>query len=166
MNEHPDIEELSSKELSTAVKEHVEDCDICSQILEDMKMLEIDLHDLNKKVDIPEYVDRNVALEITLRSEEIRRIIFRKNLLTSISAIAAVLILSFTLFTNLKTPQSQLADINGDGEINVLDSLVLAQNIDRQSSDKKFDQNGDGLIDKEDLLIVRNAVVSLEGKLP
>ncbi len=166
MNEHPDIAELSAIELSSAVSEHLQSCDVCSQIYADISLLELDLKDLGKKVEIPNYVDQKVHHEIAERSKAIRSSIFRKNLIASVSAIAAVLILSITVVTNLKSEKPLLADINGDGEVNVLDSLVLAQKINKNETDSKNDLNGDGQINVEDLQIVRSAVVSLEGRLP
>ena len=59
-----------------------------------------------------------------------------------------------------------MADINGDGEVNVLDSLFLARKIDSQVFDASKDLNEDGRLDSEDLQIVRNAVVNLDGIQP
>lgn len=166
MNEHPDIAELLAKELSEAVAAHVQDCEVCRQVHADISLLELDLKDLGQKVEIPEFADRKVYQDISERSRLIRKRLFRKNLIASVSAIAAVLILSITVVTNLKAEKPLLADINGDGEVNVLDSLMLAQKIDIKEIDRRNDLNGDGQIDLEDLQIVQNAVVSLDGRLP
>jgi len=166
MNEHPDIDELLVKELSGEVKSHLKDCDVCSQVHADIELLDIDLKDLNSKVEIPKTVDEKVYEDISYTSKTIRKSLFRRNLLASVSAIAAVLLLSITVVTNLKADKPLLADINGDGEVNVLDSLMLAQNIDSNTPNSKNDLNGDGQINSQDLQIVRDAVVSLDGSLP
>ena len=166
MNEHPDIAELSVKELSGAVSEHLESCDVCAQIHADILLLDVDLRELNQKTAIPVSVDQKVYHDISVRIKAIRKSIFRKNLIASVSAIAAVLLLSITVVTNLKVDKPLAADINGDGEVNVLDSLILAQQIDSDRSEIKNDLNDDGQINLEDLQIVQNAVVSLDGRLP
>ena len=166
MNEHPDIADLSAKELSDAVSVHLESCDVCAQIHADIQLLDVDLKELNLKTVIPASVDQQVYAEIAERSKTIRKSIFRKNLIASVSAIAAVLILSITVVTNLKVNKPLVADINGDGEVNVLDSLMLAQQIDSNQVELKNDLNDDGQINLEDVEIVQNAVVSLDGRLP
>lgn len=166
MSEHPDIADLSVAELSDAVKAHLLGCDVCSQIYADTQLLTIDLKDLNAIADIPDSVNESVYADISTRSRQIRESIFKKKLLVTASAIAAVLILSFSIVVNIKSDKGLVADINGDGEVNVLDTLILAQKIDAKKVDQNNDLNGDGLIDSEDLQIVRNAVVSLDGRLP
>ena len=166
MNEHPDIAELSADSLATAVSEHLQSCNVCSQIHADIKLLEGEFKDLNKRAEIPLAIDQKIYQDISERSKEIRKSIFRKNAFVSISAIAAVVILSFAVFTNVKSVDPIMADINRDGEVNVLDSLLLAQKIDKLSFDKTSDLNNDGVLDSKDLKLVRSAVVSLDGRLP
>ena len=166
MNEHPDIEELTAIELTSEVAAHLQSCNVCAQIHADVKLLEMDFKDLVQNANIPESVDEKIGQDISDRSTQIRKSLFRKNLITSLSAVAAVLILSFTLFTNINTVKNQLADINGDGEVNVIDSMLLAQNIELPDPDRKYDLNGDGAVNEKDLQMLRNAVVSLDGRLP
>lgn len=166
MNEHPDIAELSADSLAVAVSEHLQSCSVCSQIHADIKLLDGEFKDLKKKTEIPLLVDQKIYQEISERSKEIRKSLFRKNVFTSISAIAAVIILSFAVFTNVKSVDPVMADINKDGDVNVLDSLLLAQKIDKLSFDKASDLNGDGVLDSKDLKLVRSAVVNLDGRLP
>ena len=167
MNEHPDIAELSASELSSAVSEHLKECDVCSQIYDDIQLLNMDLKELSTHVEIPESINDKVYDEISVRSKLIRKALFKKNLIASVSAIAAVLILSITVVTNLKSNKGIVADINGDGEVNVLDSLTFAQKLESKNFEKENDLNGDGLINTDDLLIVRQAVVNIDrGSLP
>lgn len=166
MNEHVDIEDLLKDPLTAEVQEHLRCCDLCLQIYEDIRLLNLDLKELNHKIEIPDSVDEQVYLEASNRSRDIRKTLFRKNILASVGAIAAVVICSFVLFFNLSPKQYLAADINGDGEINVLDSLVLAQKIDRQSFNEEIDLNKDGQLNHEDLQILRTAVVNLDGRVP
>lgn len=166
MNEHPDIAELSAENLAEPVLLHLQECDVCSQIHADIALLNIELASLTDDSSVPAEIDKYVYEGISVRVKGIRQQNFQRSIVVSLSAVAAVVVLSFIIFSNLKLDKPVLADINGDGEVNVLDSLFLARKIDSQVFDSSKDLNEDGRLDGEDLQIVRNAVVNLDGIQP
>jgi len=90
----------------------------------------------------------------------------------SIAAAAAVIILAFSLNLTQKsgptttspfTAQAQAVDIDGNGRVDVLDAFRLARYV--ESTDRaeiKWDINGDGLVNRDDVDLVAFAAVRLD----
>lgn len=59
-----------------------------------------------------------------------------------------------------RTVQDTSADLNGDGQVNVLDALFLASAVDRhQPLDASWDFNSDGVVDRRDADALRHSLV-------
>jgi hypothetical protein len=82
---------------------------------------------------------------------------FRKWLPLAASIVIAGLILYFSK----PFPTEDIADRNGDGKVDILDALVLANQIKTQPPDKG-DLNGDGAIDEQDVRAIAIRSVRLE----
>ena len=162
MSDHPDIEELLKLELTEEVNTHLNDCAVCSQIREDSSLLNIEMNDLNSSAKIPDKIDLLVKENIAVRSKEIKSKLFRRNLFAALSAAAAVIAVTLFLFNRTQDISYETADVNGDGEVNVLDSFMLAREMADGTASGIGDMNENGRTDEEDLKMVRYAVVNLE----
>ncbi len=162
MQEHPDIEELFRNPLDSTVANHLENCLICRQILEDSKLLATELAQLNEPAPISEKTNSQIQQDISARAKVIRQQIFRKNLAASLVAIAAILILTVGIFNWQSKTYIETADINNDGEINVLDSFVFAKKLANKETITNGDLDHNGKSDEEDLKLLRNQIVGLE----
>ncbi|MGB2864749.1 MAG: dockerin type I domain-containing protein [Sedimentisphaerales bacterium] len=89
-----------------------------------------------------------------------------------IAAAAAVIILAFSLDLTKQTGpatdsfllgETQAADIDRNGRVDILDAFKLARHIESAgNTETKWDFNGDGLIDRNDVDVVANAAVRLD----
>jgi hypothetical protein len=74
------------------------------------------------------------------------------------AAAAAAIIIIALVFVNQSTP----ADIDRNGRVDILDAFKLAKQIQTENKpDKKWDINGDGLVNQGDVDFVASAAVSL-----
>jgi hypothetical protein len=89
-----------------------------------------------------------------------------------IAAAAAVIIFAFSLDLTKQTgpatdrfslSETQAADIDRNGRVDILDAFKLAKHIESAgSTETKWDINGDGLIDRSDVDVVALAAVRLD----
>jgi hypothetical protein len=79
------------------------------------------------------------------------------------AAMALIVILIF-LIPHTKTRTFVREDINGDGQVDILDALTLAKALDNGASTPKFDQNDDGKVDETDVRAIAAAAVRLVPK--
>jgi hypothetical protein len=89
-----------------------------------------------------------------------------------IAAAAAVIILAFSLDLTKQTgpttdsfslSKTQATDIDRNGRVDILDAFKLARHIESAgNTETKWDFNGDGLIDRNDVDVVANAAVRLD----
>jgi hypothetical protein len=89
-------------------------------------------------------------------------------------AAAAVLAIGFRVFISrdplppaaFQRPQlAQLADVNHDGRVDILDAYSVARHIARHESlDAAWDVNGDGVVDQKDVDIIANLAVHVSGE--
>lgn len=60
-------------------------------------------------------------------------------------------------------PAKLLGDVNGDGQIDILDAFALARCVKTSpSACLQFDMNGDGVIDRSDIELLASRAVRLE----
>jgi hypothetical protein len=86
-------------------------------------------------------------------------------LLAGAVAVLITAILFLLLGPQHSGPSLAREDINHDGHVDILDALALAKSVQaNSSSDKRFDQNGDGKLDDSDVKAVAAAAVRLNPK--
>jgi anti-sigma-K factor RskA len=89
-------------------------------------------------------------------------------------AAAAVLALAVRLFVPQKVamapvalahPQlTQVADVNHDGTVDILDAYIVARQIARHEPlDPAWDINGDGVVDQKDVDLIAGMAVRVDG---
>jgi hypothetical protein len=161
----------------TERKEHFdEDLDlrISSKLSADLKGL------FGPQLGIPPGVDRAVMDRaykhlVPLQSSKERRL--RIHWGWRIAAAAAVIILAFSLDLTkqsgpttdhlslvraVREPPLQAGDIDRNGRVDILDAFKLARHIESAGrTEKEWDFNGDGLIDRSDVDMVALAAVRL-----
>jgi hypothetical protein len=87
-------------------------------------------------------------------------------------AAAAVLAIAVRIFLpSANSPQrpqlAQVADINHDGKVNILDAFVVARHISRHDPlEKAWDINGDGVVDQKDVDLIATLAVHVSGERP
>ncbi len=132
-----------------------------------------DLHTLFKPhFSVPPEVDRAIMDQAHRRFVRRKR---RSRLLRragSIAAAAAVIILAFSLNLTQRpgssTSQSTLVeaqaiDIDRNGRVDILDAFKLARHIESADrTDKKWDINEDGVVNRKDVDLVALAAVRLD----
>ena len=161
MNEHPDIEVLLNKGWSPEVQEHVEQCMICSDILRDSELLELSLGSLQKPVTISSKREQHISQMLMFESLQIRSELFKKKWNSRVfTAAAALLIIAGVFSLSIPKLVPMAADVNKDGQINVLDSFLLAKSLENQNK-LAADINGDGVTDFQDLSLLRSQIVEL-----
>src|SRR6266404_2347666 len=82
-------------------------------------------------------------------------------------ATASAVVVAFTLVTSqwqrVAKGRFAVEDVNGDGQIDILDAFALArQGKQGSASDKRLDLNGDGIIDEKDAATIAAHAVKLE----
>ena len=76
---------------------------------------------------------------------------------------AAAIVLAVVIWPGLRSGALSREDIDGNGRVNIVDALVLAQGIETPDAVKKeWDVNGDGRVDRVDVDTVAMAAVSLK----
>lgn len=118
---------------------------------------------------VPPEVDRAVLDRV--HRHFIRRR-FRWVGLWKVAAAAAVIIFAFSLdLTKRAEPvadrsapaKTQAVDIDQNGRVDILDAFTLARNIESAGpAKKKWDINGDGLVNRDDVDMVAFAAVRLD----
>jgi hypothetical protein len=153
-------------------KEHFDedmDLKITSKLSTDLKAL------FGPQAGVPPEVDRAVMDRankhlVPLQSGKGRRL--RIHWGWRIAATAAVIILAFSLeltkqpeptTDSLTLSKTQPVDIDRNGRVDILDAFKLARHIETDGrTEKEWDFNGDGLIDRSDVDMVALAAVRLD----
>jgi hypothetical protein len=101
-----------------------------------------------------------------------RHRVFRHIRLWKVAAAAAVIILAFSLNLTQKSGpvtsdsvpvKARAVDIDENGKVDILDAFKLARHVESAGvADKKWDINGDGLVDRADVDLVAKAAVRLD----
>ena len=88
-----------------------------------------------------------------------------KSLSWAAAAVLALGIAGFFLYPtqNTSTPIVLKGDVNGDGQINIVDAYLLASQLDsgQVSRDEHYDFNADGLIDQADVNELNARIVAI-----
>ena len=153
-------------------KEHFdEDSDlrISSKLSADLKAL------FQPRVGVPPEVDRAVMDRAHKHFAGIKSgkgRLLRIHWAWRIAAAAAVIIFAFSLDLTKQTgpatdrfslSETQAADIDRNGRVDILDAFKLAKNIESAGpAETEWDINGDGLIDRSDVDVVALAAVRLD----
>jgi hypothetical protein len=125
---------------------------------------------------VPARVDKAILDQAHRRLVKPRRLVIRLRWAAGIATAAAVITLGAVLFnpqSAIKNPQSSRpalaegrADVDGNGRVDILDAFRLARNIEaRGPADPRWDLNGDGRVDKDDVDVVAAAAVRLGSEL-
>ena len=89
-----------------------------------------------------------------------------KKRIVSLMLVGAMVFTSIPMSTMAKTSEKKYGDVNGDGEINVLDLLTLKQQIaDMEPKDyvaANADVNGDGKADFTDVLFIKKYIAEYD----
>ena len=139
---------------------------------------------------VPARVDKAILDQVHRRIAKPRRLVIRLQWAAGLAAAAAVVVLGVVLFKVVTPdsdpgPQSRLprfarndmirnpqssrpalaegrADVDGNGRVDILDAFRLARDIEaRGPADLRWDLNGDGRVDKDDVDLVALAAVRL-----
>jgi hypothetical protein len=79
------------------------------------------------------------------------------------AGLAAMIVLVVWLHHPKPAQNFAKGDINADGQVNMIDALVLAKHLStHDKSDQTWDINGDGRIDQKDVDAIASASVSLK----
>ena len=132
-----------------------------------------DLRNLHRvSVNIPPEIDRAIldkaSKQLTRPAKRIR--IFRWA--GAVASAAAIIIFAYVFveqktYTNMDMSSEvnileAFEDFDRNGTVNILDAFKLAKQIESKDiPDKKWDINGDGLVDKSDVDLVASAAVRL-----
>jgi hypothetical protein len=102
------------------------------------------------------------------------RVVFRR--VVRVAAVAAVLVIAFLIFptrlseqSTVKSPPAPMQtkaasneDIDHNGRVNILDAFAMARSLEKQdTTEKHWDFNGDGVVDRRDVDVVAYAAVRI-----
>lgn len=106
---------------------------------------------------VPPEIDRAILYKASQKFARPRKRLHLLRWIGPVAAAAAIVIFAF-VFTNQSTP----ADIDRNGRVDILDAFKLAKHIQSESElNKKWDINGDGFVNQQDVDSVALAAVSL-----
>jgi len=176
MKEHPQFDVLLNPSCSwpLEVKKHVGECSVCTQIVSDAEIFDLELKELQGDVLIPAEQDGKIRAHISERSKQIKGVLFWRRLVLRSGSVAAALLIGFVMFfdaeksvseqkTLARESSSVIGDFNNDGKLDVLDSFQFAKALEAgEELDSRYDMNEDGTIDGEDLGDLRRQVVNVE----
>ena len=80
------------------------------------------------------------------------------------AGVAALIAIAVFIFPRTKPTTTAREDINGDGQVDILDAFALAKSIEAGKGSGALDQNGDGKIDDGDVRAIASAAVRLDRK--
>ena len=107
---------------------------------------------------VPPEIDRAILNKASQKLARPRKRLHILRWIGPAAAAAAIIIFAF-VFTNQSTP----ADIDRNGRVDILDAFKLAKHIQSESKpNKKWDINGDGLVNQEDVDSIALVAVSLD----
>ena len=124
---------------------------LSDRFTEDMRKL------YSASVSVPPEIDRAILDKASQKLTRPRRRLHILRWIGPAAAAAAIIIFAF-VFTNQSTP----ADIDRNGKVDILDAFKLAKHIQSESKPNiKWDINGDGFVNQQDVDSVALAAVSL-----
>jgi hypothetical protein len=119
------------------------------------------LVDLQKpRIPVPGQIDVAILREARLTFGRRRRLWIGTRWAAAILAAAAMVTIAVRLFVTgigpdggRERPQlAQVADVNHDNKVNILDAYIVARHISRHEAlDPAWDVNGDGVVDQKDV---------------
>lgn len=119
--------------------------------------------------EIPDSVNEIILGHIKEKSCEIRRArkfipLYPRWKQVAVAAMALlVCTASFHIFFNSNEPENNVLDIDGNGRINIVDAYLMDRRLmSGVVTTPKMDLNGDGHINKADIMTIVNASVSLK----
>ena len=128
-----------------------QDFNLSDKFKEDLKKL------YGASIVIPPEIDKAILLKASRKLGQPRRHFHILRWVGPIAAAAAVIIFAL-LFVNQSVP----ADIDRNGRVDILDAFKLAKQIQTESQpNKKWDINGDGRVNQEDVDNIAMVAVSL-----
>jgi hypothetical protein len=154
---------------------HLESCRQCRDELTELEILARSVRQgLLTPVDVPAEIEQRILWNARKRALEIRRQPRRRVLLQPGWAVAALVVMAFgvaalwrqTIPTPSSPPPQRVAqaDIDGDGNVDMLDALHLARAVKRGGVlDQAWDVNGDGRVDERDTDAVAMRAVAIGG---
>ena len=124
---------------------------------------------------VPARADKAILDRARRQLAKPRHIIIRLRWAAGVAAAAAVIALGVILFnpqSEIRNPKSispalaaGRADIDGNGHVDILDAFRLARSIEaRGPADPRWDLNGDGRVDKDDVDLIASAAVRLDAQ--
>jgi hypothetical protein len=130
---------------------------------------------------VPPQVDRAILEQAHRRLAKPRPLVIRLRWAAGVAAAAAVVAIGVALFSPpsaIRHPQSLSpglaegrTDVDSNGRVDILDAFRLARHIEARgpadptrsgATDMKWDLNGDGRVDKDDVDLVAFAAVRLD----
>lgn len=120
---------------------------------------------------VPPEVDAAVVARARLRMAHARRQTVRW--IAAAASVAAGLLLSTLLVTQASKPPAQSRqaaagpreDFNRDGRVDILDAFALARTVEsRGVRERRWDLNGDGVIDRKDADMIAMAAVRIDAR--
>ena len=174
MNDHPsilDLELCRTGEADADVREHVAACAACQTRIAQLDAVADRLGDL--PVPNPALfadVDRAVLAAIADRPRgRAPVLVFLRRHLIPAAAAALVLVGAFRFLDPradshrvARAPSQSQPDVNGDGRLDILDALALAQAVERgRPAVPAWDVNADGRVDAADADRVAQRVVTI-----
>lgn len=80
---------------------------------------------------------------------------------TALAASVVGLAWAGALFFKTPTRLALRNDVNGDGQVDILDAYALARTIEQGKAEKRWDLNGDGKVDELDVNWIASRVVQI-----
>jgi len=133
-------------------------------------------------VSVPREIDRAVLRDARLVFGRRRRLWIGTRWAAAVLAAAAMVVIVVRLFVTGTSPQrgglaaagsggrpqlAQLADVNRDTKVDILDAYVVARHIARHEPlDPAWDVNGDGVVDQKDVDVIANMAVQASNPEP
>jgi anti-sigma factor RsiW len=154
---------------------HLEGCAECREALAEIEAIAGRFRPrFPAPVDVPAEIEQRILWNARKRALELRRTPVRRVLLQPGWAVAAVVVLAFGVATFWRqailapssAPPQRIAraDIDGDGNVDMIDALRLARAVRGGGSlDPAWDVNGDGHVDELDTDAVAMRAVSIGG---
>jgi len=185
MSYHPtelDLELLRAGEASAAIAQHVAGCAECQGQLARIGQCATALAAPIAAIEVPAGREQAIlslaqqrAAVVAAQIERRRRPRWLRPLYIAAPLAAAASIMVFV--TTVRSPQlsqpaasapaAAAADLNSDGKIDIVDALLLARDLKRQSAQQpQWDLNGDGRVDQADIDRIAQAAVSLSRRQP
>ena len=115
------------------------------------------------RVPVPPEVDDAILAGVQRRFARRRRMARALRWGLAGAAAAAVLLVAVTIWPGMRSLPAGREDIDGNGQVNILDAFALARHIEKpEAVEAQWDLTGDGVVDGRDVDTVALAAVSLE----